>query len=265
MYVANFLSYLQLHREARVGTKDSDGTFQGRQYFTCDDGCGLFVTLEKLCPITGTQQVATKAHEDESGCPSSHCDTRSETAYTYPNRDESSEHDDVSITTPKEQVQTEGVFHYASHSKKNRAGTDYENVGQRHCNRRRTSIEGVEGDHGSSPIRPTPQQKHYRVTGEQHDYEEVKIDYVNPNPPALPPRLASLSKDSTISGGNAGGNSPPTSPLIQRRHLANDFPPETLTLTTDQPLASNDSSQDPNSKDTLLITVRVICERSEPN
>lgn len=35
-----------------------DGTHQGKRYFTCPNGCGLFVTLEQLSPVAGEESEA---------------------------------------------------------------------------------------------------------------------------------------------------------------------------------------------------------------
>ena len=52
-----------MQEESFRGYGTTDGTFQGKRYFTCQDNCGFFVALDRLSPET--EDKSTKALEEE--------------------------------------------------------------------------------------------------------------------------------------------------------------------------------------------------------
>ena len=57
------------HQQATARFTDSDGTFQGQQYFTCDPdhGAGIFVTLEQISPVAESNKGNTM--QSQMPCP----------------------------------------------------------------------------------------------------------------------------------------------------------------------------------------------------
>ena len=74
------ISNQRTYRNSAVGT--TDGSFQGKRYFTCQDSCGLFLPLHLVHPTEGAFQSQSKITPFEcTGSPRS--DKKSKPTYAH--------------------------------------------------------------------------------------------------------------------------------------------------------------------------------------